>query len=420
MFMHGTMRSSGIILCALMANIADVARADTLSSSSFFQDSTTQILSRNFYFNRDYRNAANSAQSARDEWAQGFIAKFSSGYTPGTIGVGVDAIGMLGLKLDSGSGSIGTGLLPSGGTHTPGEDSAADQYSKGGAAIKLRYSKTVFKYGEQQVNTPVFATGDVRLLPEVAEGLLVSSREIDGLLLEAGHFTSFTQVDRSARASGRLREADFAGFQYQLTPELSASVYSARLEDFWDKRYFGLTWAKPLDNVNKLQLDFRFYDQQSRGQALAGYLDNRSYSLKAALKHGAHTFTLANQQIHGDGAYTFYVDGGSADYMANYIQYSEFTKASERSWQARYDYDFSAWGVPGLTFSTRYVRGTNIDRGSLGHNESEWERNVDVGYTVQSGPLKKLSFKVRQATYRDSFDGDVDEVRVITEYPINL
>ncbi|WP_237140784.1 OprD family porin [Pseudomonas fluorescens] len=33
--------------------------------------------------------------------------------------------------------------------------------------------------------------------------------------------------------------------------------------------------------------------------------------------------------------------------------------------------------------------------------------------------MKNLSFRLRQATYRNSFSGDVDDVRFITQYPIN-
>ncbi|SFL07363.1 MULTISPECIES: OprD family outer membrane porin [unclassified Pseudomonas] len=39
---------------------------------------------------------------------------------------------------------------------------------------------------------------------------------------------------------------------------------------------------------------------------------------------------------------------------------------------------------------------------------------------IQNGPLKNLSFRLRQVTYRNSFSGDVDDVRFITQYPINL
>ena len=48
-------------------------------------------------------------------WA-GLMAFFESGYTQGSVGIGVDAFAMLGLKLDSGSGRSGAGgtvdLLP--------------------------------------------------------------------------------------------------------------------------------------------------------------------------------------------------------------------------------------------------------------------------------------------------------------------
>lgn len=41
------------------------------------------------------------------------MARFESGYTPGTIGFGLDAHAMIGLKLDGGSGHAGTSILPS-------------------------------------------------------------------------------------------------------------------------------------------------------------------------------------------------------------------------------------------------------------------------------------------------------------------
>jgi len=48
--------------------------------------------------NRDFRSG--TGQSKAEEWAQGFMLKMESGYTEGPIGFGVDAIGLLGVKLD--------------------------------------------------------------------------------------------------------------------------------------------------------------------------------------------------------------------------------------------------------------------------------------------------------------------------------
>ncbi|WP_407313853.1 OprD family porin [Pseudomonas sp. nanlin1] len=407
----------GVVTC-LAVNQSGFA--DDLNDSSFFKDSETQILNRNFYFNRDYRNAASTSQSKRDEWAQGLIATFSSGYTPGAIGVGVDAIGMLGLKLDSSPDRINSGLLPSSGSGQVGVDRAQNEYSKAGGALKFKYSNTLLKYGEQQVNTPVFATGDNRLLPETVEGLYISSREIPGLNIEAAHFTSMMLKERTSRAASKLKEADLIGATYQLTKSLTAALYASSVQDYWDKKYLGLNWIKPIDASRALTMDFRFYDQKSIGQALGGDLDNKSFSLRGSYAIGAHKFTLAGQRIQGKGGYTFYVDGGSTNYMPNFIQYAEFTREDERSWQARYDFSFAGLNVPGLDFMVRYVRGDNIKVPGYDDAQKEWERNVELGYTVQSGPLKNLNFRLKHANYRNSFNSDLDDVRFITQYPINL
>lgn len=64
---------------------------------------------------RDFSDIVGANQQSKsEEWAQGFVLNAKSGYTQGVIGFGVDAIAMLGLKLDSGGGRINTGLLPAG------------------------------------------------------------------------------------------------------------------------------------------------------------------------------------------------------------------------------------------------------------------------------------------------------------------
>ncbi len=50
-------------------------------------------------FNSDNRDGA-ANPSKTEEWAQGFILDYRSGYTSGPVGVGVDAMGMLGVTLD--------------------------------------------------------------------------------------------------------------------------------------------------------------------------------------------------------------------------------------------------------------------------------------------------------------------------------
>ena len=108
----------------------------------FFEDAKAGLTLRNYYFNRDFRDSG-AAKSKVDEWAQGFILKFTSGYTPGLVGVGLDGIALFGMKLDSSRDASGSELLP---VHDDGR--AADNYGRAGLAAKLRISATELKVGE--------------------------------------------------------------------------------------------------------------------------------------------------------------------------------------------------------------------------------------------------------------------------------
>ncbi|MNF10079.1 Porin-like protein NicP precursor [compost metagenome] len=69
---------------------------------------------------------------------------------------------------------------------------------------------------------------------------------------------------------------------------------------------------------------------------------------------------------------------------------------------------------------TRYIRGT--DATVIGSTETgkEWERNSEMRYVFQSGALKNLSLRYRNASYRSSFSRDIDENRFIIGYTIPL
>jgi hypothetical protein len=84
----------------------------------------------------------------------------------------------------------------------------------------------------------------------------------------------------------------------------------------------------------------------------------------------------------------------------------------------RYDYDFAALGVPGLTLMARYVSGDNFQ--IRGDEAKEWERDIDLGYVIQSGPLKNVGLRVRNVAYRGSHTTDLDENRVIVNYTLKI
>ncbi|MFC4862030.1 OprD family outer membrane porin, partial [Pseudomonas sp. MAHUQ-62] len=84
-------------------------------------------------------------------------------------------------------------------------------------------------------------------------------------------------------------------------------------------------------------------------------------------------------------------------------------------------YNFAAVGIPGLTFMTRYLSGDGVELGAGREDGKEWERDTDIAYVVQSGPLKNLGLKWRNATVRSTnFGNDLDENRLILSYTLPL
>lgn len=288
----------------------------------------------------------------------------------------------------------------------------------------------MLKVGDQFTALPVFATDDSRLLPEIAQGALLTSNEIKGLTVHAGRFTSLTAQEETNRDSFRLKEADVFGGTYAFTDSLSTSLYYSKVEDYWRKYYANVNWALPISDKQGLVFDFNIYDTKSDGRGLVRAdkdgttkLDNRAFSLSGAYNIGAHTFTLAYQRVTGDGQYGYGVDGGGTVFLANSIARSDFNAEDEKSWQARYDLNFAEFGIPGLTFMTRYARGTGANT-DVTNNGKEWERDIDIKYVLQEGPAKDLSLRVRQATYRSSDNvygsPSLDELRLIVEYPLSI
>lgn len=407
-----------VIAMAVAASIATPVFAESQDEAKgFVEGAKLNVKARNMYMNRDNR-VKGAAQSYGEEWAQGFIGSFESGFTQGTIGFGVDALGLYGMKLDTGRGRDGggTGLLEM--------DSRGDKdgYGYMGGAIKMRVSKTVLKFGDQIVNNPVFATSDSRLLPETAQGLLITSNEIDKLTLQGGHFTALKSRNSSNHDSGGLDVINFGGGLYKFNSNLSTSAYYSNVEDVWRKYYASLTYALALTPKDVIKFDFNGYDTKSIGDHEKGIYDNTIWSGTAAYTLGAHTFLVGRQIVNGTGSYAYGVDGNSTIFVGNSVQYSDFNNANEKSWQVRYDLNLATYGVPGLSFMTRYIKGTDATNATRDDINS-WERDIEAKYVFQSGPAKDLSLRVRNATYRSGasdFNVKVDDTRLIIEYPISI
>ncbi|NVZ24681.1 OprD family porin [Pseudomonas gingeri] len=438
-----TVISSKMTWAAVLIGFSHASFAlDQSDAAGFLEDSKAKLLSRNFYFNRDFRSDYGPT-SLRQEWAQGFILDYKSGYTQGAVGFGLDAYGMLGIKLDGSPGRSPLMLLP-----IDKQGDPKDQWAEGGGAVKVRWSATELKYGNLMPLNPVFAMANARLFPSSAEGFQLLSGDIPRLSIDAGHFTSGNGVNATSHegplsafyARIDATRVDYFGGFYKATDSLKLGAFAANYQDIWKQYFASADYLWAIDNLQAVSLSLAGFHTRDSGQSLAGKIDNTTWSASLAYKRGPHKLTLARQVVNGDQPYDYLgfgsMPGDAVGFLANKSQNADFNLPHEHSWQLRYDLDMVAFGVPGLTLMGRYLTSDGIDGSGYGtgaysrfktiNDGSRWERDLEVRYVVQSGPVKDLSFRVRQATLRSDVAvqradlPNLDEVRVIIDYPISF
>ncbi len=390
------------------------------AQAAFIEDSKASLELRNFYMNRDFRHDT-ATQSKAEEWAQGFLFRYESGFTEGTVGVGVDAYGFAGFKLDSGRGTSGTGLLLPRNNNRTGDGKVPSSYGELGATFKAKLSESVLKAGTLRPNLPTVSAADTRLLPQTFTGVHVNSKEIDNLNIDLGRLgrvnqQASTNNEAISAAGSSSSKFDFANLSYNLTDfGLNAGYSYGKLHNIYKQHILnaGHTWN--IADGQSLRTDLRYARTKDSGN-YNGKLDNKAAGAMLTYSLGYNKFGLAYQKMSGDNGYVF-IDGTNP-YLVNYVQILNFGRKDEKSWQARYDYNFEGLGIPGLSLMARYLRGTNIDMGAK--KGKEWERDTDIVYSFQNDTLKGLRLHWRNATVRSDVAGKLDENRLIVSYTIPL
>ncbi|WP_426153163.1 OprD family porin [Pseudomonas sp. DC3000-4b1] len=408
-------------------------------------DSHANLSLRNFYFNSDNRDGT-AAPSKTEEWAQGFLLDFRSGYTEGTVGAGVDIMAMMGLTLDSGTGRhSGSTMIPSDGSQ------AADQWSNMGATAKFKLSQSELRIGQLMPKMPVLLASDGRLLPQTFQGAQIQSKDVKDFTLIAGALNRAkgrASTDLTGMAvSGGTQESDrfyFAGADYRATEALMLQYYVGQLQDYYTQQFVGLTHSFPLTEMSSLSTDVRYFRTRSEGAnasasgrslgyTVAGYtqdgdgeIDNDLWSAAFTYRLGGHAVTLGLQSVSDDSNFVQLnqgsIDkgaGGSSLYLWTDKMLLSFTRAGEQTRFAQYAYDFAANGIPGLKASLIYLKGDSIQT-TGGQKQEEWERDFSLDYVVQGGTFKGLGIAWRNAESHSEAARNGDQNRVILNYTLPL
>lgn len=417
------------------------------------EGSRLDALIRNYYLQRD--NHSDLVTRDPSEWAQGFLLSFRSGFTDTLIGIGVDAHGFLGLKLDGGGGSGGAGLLPLESTGKP-----EDEFSSAGAALKFRYLNTLVKAGDQLVENPLIGSGTSRLFPQGYRGVTLKNHSMEELWLDAGFVESTRLRNQSGHSdlitaygarnkAGKAAEREsphigWLGGSFNGPQGLQLSTYAGQLDEIWNQYYLGITGAFQVGEQLLLKPYFHWYKTADQGSSQLGEIDNDTYSSGIAATAYGQTLTLGLQKVDGRTPFDYLTqDDRIFLYLSNSQQFADFNGPGERSWRLQYDTNLSALNAPAMQLIVSYTRGeadlTRVDPNSIGYgyiynpegkNAKHWERDIALKYLVPEGPIKDLSLTLRWASHREG-DGytasgntrgnsSADEYRLIVDYPISL
>lgn len=444
-------------------NLAPLARAITLAtagsvllaipslaSAAFIEDSTASLGFRNLYMNQDTRhNPSVDAKSRKDnrtsnktkkEWSQAFILNYKSGFTEGTIGVGVDIYAATGIKLDSGPYRTAD-TLPQGNNNT-----SKDNFGKLGGTFKAKMSETVLQVGTLMPRLPlVQANLQGRLLPQVFTGGLLTSNEINGLTARLGHLDrvnhrSSSNHDRMEmnvvgkrlydkkgkknigggnRGDYTSNSFDLASLDYKWNDSLTTGYNFGRLQDMYKQHIVTAVHMLPLGDQRSLKTDLRVSRSTSDGDIR---VDNKAFSGMVTYNFGFNKLGLGYQKMTGDTGYAYMQ--GTDPFLVNFVANREFGAKDEKSWQVRHDYNFAGLGIPGLTMFNRYVKGTGADLGRNAQGKKkegrEWERDFDISYAFQEGALKNFNVRWRNSTVRSNVLKDLDDNRLILSYTLPL
>jgi hypothetical protein len=390
-------------------------------AAGLLDDASATLNLRNFYINRNFSNPA-SPQGKAEEWTQSFILDARSGFTQGPVGFGVDALGLYSIKLDGGKGSGSTQLLPIDRDGRP-----ADDFGRLALAGKMKISKTELKAGEWMPVLPILRSDDGRSLPQTFEGGQVTSQEIEGLTLYGGQFrqnsprndSSQQDMFMQSKAAFISDRFNFVGGEYRFNDKRTmVGVWNAELKDIYQQQYLQVIHSQPL-GAWTLGANLGYFQGREDGSARAGELDNRTISALLSARYGGNSFYVGLQKLTGDDPW-MRVNGTAGISLANDSFNNSYDNAREKSWQLRHDYNFVALGIPGLVLMNRYVSGSDVHIGTVTDGK-EWGREIELAYTVQSGLLKNLNVRLRNASIRrDYSSNEFDDNRVIVNYPFSL
>ncbi len=415
------MRFSTIFLGIISSAVLPLSYANT-----FIDNSQVTLTARNFYFDRDYKQG-DPMPAARD-WAQGFIFKANSGYTPGTVGLGLDILALAGFNLlgSSADDYAASGLLP-----VNSDRKRADQYGEIRWTAKAKVENSTLHVGTLAPMFPVLSSSPARLFQQNYRGAHLQFNEVDNLKVNAIYVDRVNQRDstnfehiRLGNPNGRFDQPaessglHLLGADYKINDQISTQLYHADLHEVYQQNFVGVKTKHDI-GIGNLLSDVRLFVSNDSGEARAGEIDNQHLGGIFGLQRNNQTFSIGYMQSFGDTALPTLAGAEPAVFLDSMS--ADFTNKDEKVYHIRYDYDFKHTILNGLKFVTRYSKGIDIDLPQFGRDDFEQDAwDVDLSYRVPTGKLEGLAVRTRFTHYRNDMPATGMAFRSDNETRVNI
>ncbi|WP_305856377.1 OprD family outer membrane porin [Balneatrix alpica] len=414
---------SPLALATLVALGAPV-QAQAESGNPFIDDSHLSGSLNWFHRNRTQKDASGQYKPNLNHDTLSLGLDFSSGYIADTIGF--DASLYSGTPITEDGNCSEMALCGAKGDWKPDASYAL---------LGRAYLKAKFGEGDYQANVKAGYVGmggigvlsDVwSIFPGTYQGFNITGK-VKNLDLAYGWANEFREPwarDYHKFTAGS-KEIDYVhsfGAKYSLDNGFYVEGGFGQSKDFMNRYMAKVGHSFQIDDQTKLDINGQYYAGKKGGDlwessgAKPWEGTGHQEVLSAALNHGPWTFSAEYIQttakadnggvgvfiprMLGDGSYGKV--GGRLDYWWNSI--SDWAYDGERAYNLGVKYDFASLGYPGLTAGTNLMKGSNItyrnaDGSVASKDGKEWALNLDLGYTLQDGPLKGLGINAHYTNY---------------------
>jgi hypothetical protein len=374
----------------------------------FLQDSSLTTHFRSYDFSRD-----TESESDPGAFAIGGEIRFLSGLLKDTFRIGASYYLSHGIHEDEGEQTL---LLTSG---------AGDINTLG----ELYLSGTVDEYSarlyRQSFSLPYLNKQDSRMVPNTHEAYVI---QYDGKQLDsiAGHVTKikkrdeqgFTSMAEAAGATKSSKGTFMAGARYNINSDTNIGAINYFTDDVFNIFYSEFNFTHKLTKEFSTKITGQFTHQKSVGETLIGEFDTNHYGLQLKASYRQMILTLAATNT-GSGAAITSPFGGRPGFLS--LMISDFDRANEQGLLAGLSYDFSRWGLPGLSSFAKIAWGNDAEDASSGQNLPDLsEYNLTIDYKPETSLLNGLWLRLRHA--RSDFEGGAytKDSRVILNYELLL